>query len=82
MSQRILTYINPEEYLRLERQAEYRSEYLNGEIFAMTGASRNHNLITTNISRELSQQMKKRPGEVYAVDMRVHQRSRWPMDPA
>lgn len=71
MSQRILTYVSPEEYLRLERKAEYKSEYLNGEIFAMSGASRAHNLITTNISREISQQLKGKPCETYSGDMRV-----------
>lgn len=75
MSQQIKAFVSPQEYLRLERQSEYKSEYLNGEIFAMTGASRKHNLITTNISRELSQQLKARPGEVYAVDMRVKVRA-------
>lgn len=71
MSQQLKTLVSPEEYLRLERQAECKSEYLNGEIFAMTGASRNHNLITVNVSRELSQQLKGRPCEVYSADMRV-----------
>src|SRR6266498_1001389 len=75
MSQQVKSYVSPEEYLRLERQSEYKSEYLNGEIFAMTGASRKHNLITTNISREISQQLKPRPCEVYAVDMRVKVRA-------
>jgi Uma2 family endonuclease len=75
MSQRILTYISPEEYLRLERQAEYKSEYLNGEIFAMSGASRAHNLITTNLSREISQQLIGRPCEAYSGEMRVKVRS-------
>ncbi|MDQ4075352.1 MAG: Uma2 family endonuclease, partial [Chloroflexota bacterium] len=37
-------YYTPEEYLALEREAEYKNEYLNGEIYAMTGASREHNL--------------------------------------
>jgi Uma2 family endonuclease len=71
MSQRLLTYISPEEYLRRERLAEYKSEYLNGEIFAMSGASRAHNLVTINISREISQQLRGRPYETYASDMRV-----------
>lgn len=71
MSQGILTYISPEEYLRLERQADYRSEYLNGEIFAMSGASRAHNLITTNINRDISQQLMGRACESYAGEMRV-----------
>lgn len=75
MSQQIQPHISPQEYLRLERQSEYKSEYVNGQIFAMTGASRNHNLITTNISRELSLQLKGQPCEVYAVDMRVKVRA-------
>jgi Uma2 family endonuclease len=75
MSQQIQAYISPQEYLRLERQSEYKSEYVNGQIFAMTGASRKHNLITINISRELIQQLKGRPCEVYWVNMRVKVRA-------
>jgi Uma2 family endonuclease len=71
MSQQIVPYISPEEYLRLERQSEYKSEYVNGEIFAMTGASRKHNLAAGNIFRELSQQLKSRQCEAYVGDMRV-----------
>src|SRR6266576_505545 len=71
MSSKVLSYISPEEYLRLERKAEYKSEYLHGEIFAMTGASRKHNLISVNISRELSGQLRGKSCEVYASDMRV-----------
>lgn len=65
------THISPEAYLLLERKAEVRSEYLNGEIFAMVGASREHNLIATNITREVSQQLKGKPCELYSTDMRV-----------
>jgi Uma2 family endonuclease len=75
MSQTILTYVTPEEYLRLERQAEYKSEYLNGEIFAMSGASREHNLITGNIGAEFHRQLKGKPCEAYMSDMRVKVRS-------
>lgn len=39
------TYLTPEEYLVFERQNEYKSEYIDGEMVAMTGASRRHNLI-------------------------------------
>lgn len=38
-------YVTPEEYLQLERAATFKSEYLNGEIIPMAGASTNHNLI-------------------------------------
>ena len=75
MSQKILTFISPEEYLRRERQAEYKSEYLNGEIFAMSGASEQHNLITGNIFGELRQQLRDRPCRAYVSDMRVKVRS-------
>lgn len=63
--------ITPAEYLARERRAEYKSEYLNGRIYAMTGASRAHNVITVDASRELSTQLRGRPCEVYAADMRV-----------
>ncbi|MEK6259225.1 MAG: Uma2 family endonuclease [Planctomycetota bacterium] len=63
--------ISPEEYLALERRAERKSEFYNGEIFAMAGASREHNLIVTNLAGELSQQLKDKPCEVYPSEMRT-----------
>lgn len=64
-------YYSAEEYLELERRAEFKSEFHDGQIFAMTGASREHNLITVNIARELSLQLKNRPCEAFVNDMRV-----------
>ncbi|MDM8557682.1 Uma2 family endonuclease [Candidatus Parabeggiatoa sp. HSG14] len=64
-------YITPEEYLALERKAEYKSEYFEGEIFAMSGASLEHNQITANVLAEIHTQFKKRPCRVYVNDMRV-----------
>ena len=61
----------PEQYLALERKAECKSEYINGRIFAMAGASRQHNQITFNISVELGTQLKGRPCVAYSSDMRV-----------
>ncbi len=57
--------------MALERAAEYKNEYVNGFIVAMSGASRKHNLITWNVSGELRQQLRERPCEAYAADMRV-----------
>jgi Uma2 family endonuclease len=65
-------YVSPEEYLALERAAETRNAYLDGEIFAMTGASRPHNLITANVLASLHGQLRGRDCEAYASDMRVH----------
>lgn len=61
----------PEQYLALERRAVYKSEYINGHIMAMAGASRQHNLIAGNLYREVSQQLRGRPCEAYISDMRV-----------
>ena len=64
-------YYTPEEYLERERLADYKSEYFAGEIFAMAGASRTHNLISNNVSASLTIQLRDRPCEVYANDMKV-----------
>jgi len=63
--------LTPEEYLTRERAASYKSEYFAGEMFAMSGASRRHNLISLNIGSELRVQLRHRPCEVYTSDMRV-----------
>jgi Uma2 family endonuclease len=71
MSTAAVQRYTPEDYLTRERTAEYKNEYVNGFIVAMTGASRAHNLITANIGGELRSQLKGRPCEVYIGDMRV-----------
>ncbi len=71
MSSEAKIHYTPEEYLALERQADYKSEYFAGEIFAMTGASRKHNLVAGNVLASLHAQLKGRPCEIYPSDMRV-----------
>jgi Uma2 family endonuclease len=63
--------LTPQQYLARERQAETKSEYLRGEMFAMSGASRKHNLVAMNVAGELHQQLRDRECEVYQADMRV-----------
>lgn len=64
-------YLSPEEYLKIERASELRHEYYNGEMFAMSGATRAHNLIAGNFFAELRMQFRDRDCEVYQADMRV-----------
>ncbi len=59
------------EYLEWERCQESKHEYLNGDIFAMIGASRKHNLITANLLAGLHTQLRHKPCEIYSSDMRV-----------
>jgi len=66
-----ITRYTPQQYLALERRADFKSEYCNGFITAMSGASREHNLIALNLGGEIRSQLKNRPCEVYGSDMRV-----------
>ncbi len=63
--------LTAEQYLAIERAAQFRSEFYRGEMFAMVGASRKHNLIAGNVFGELHRQFKDRKCEVYQSDMRV-----------
>ena len=62
-------WLTPEEYLLLQSTAEAKSEYLNGEIFPMSGVSREHNLICLNIATDLQLQLMDRACELYAIDV-------------
>lgn len=64
-------FITVEEYLAREREADYKSEYFNGEIFAMAGASEPHVLIVNSIIARLYLQLEHRPCKVYSNDMRL-----------
>jgi Uma2 family endonuclease len=59
------------EYLQLERQAETRSEYFDGEVFDMAGGTRAHSLIATNLLRELSAGLKATDCVAYNTDLRL-----------
>ncbi len=61
----------PEEYYRLEHDAEYKSDYYNGEIFAMAGGSSRHSLIVMNIGGELRQRLKGNPCAPYESNQRL-----------
>lgn len=63
--------LTEEEYLALERAAEFKSEFLAGEVFAMAGATFEHALIVGNAVGELRQQLKGRPCVVVPTDLRV-----------
>ena len=67
----VQTLFTPEAYITQERKALHKSEYLNGQIFAMSGASRAHSLITGNISNTLYNQLVGSDCEVHSSNMRV-----------
>ncbi len=64
-------FLTPEQYLEIERKAEFKSEYYDGEMFAMAGAPEAHNLIALSISSQLYAQVRHRRCRAYQSDMRV-----------
>jgi Uma2 family endonuclease len=71
MSVHSLSLITPEQYLEVERKAEYKSEYYQGVVYAMAGGSMVHCLIAGNLVSELRQAVKKRSCFVYSSDLRL-----------
>jgi len=65
------TFLSPAQYLELERNAEFKSEYYAGEMYAMAGASEAHVLIVSNLTFEFVSQFRRRPCKTYIMDMRV-----------
>ena len=63
--------LSVQEYLRLEREAETKNEYLDGQMVAMTGGSLRHSLIIGNLVRELGNQLQNRPCQVFPSELRV-----------
>ena len=67
--------ITPQEYVIRERQAPIKSEFYQGEIFAMGGGSANHSLIAANFVGEARNSLKGRPCAVFNSDLRVQVQS-------
>ncbi len=71
MSTQPVPLLSPSQYLVIERAADRKSEYYAGEMFAMAGTSRAHNLIVANLIASLHSLFRGGPCEVYPSDMRV-----------
>lgn len=61
----------PDEYYRLEAQAEHRSEYYDGEIFAMAGSSLRHNRICVNTLTHLANKLQGAPSVPFSSDLKL-----------
>ena len=70
--------VTPEEYLEAERKAALRSEYADGQVFAMSGASRKHNRIAFNIAHVLGEQFRGGSCQVFGLDLKVRVKPRGP----
>ncbi|MHC5598937.1 MAG: Uma2 family endonuclease [Nostoc sp.] len=64
-------YYSPEEYLELEEAADYKSEYIDGQIIPMAGGTVNHNRISVNLSAALNLAFRQQDYEVFMGDLRL-----------
>ena len=71
MSARSQTYYTPEQYLEMERQAPYKSEYYRGEIFAMAGATTRHNVVKDNLIFNTMLRLRGKPCRTMSSDQRI-----------
>ncbi len=66
-----ITFLAADEYLEMEEHAQYKSEYYHGELFAMSGASFNHNLIAANMFMALGASLGRSDCFVLGSDMKI-----------
>ena len=66
------SYLTPEQYLEIERKAEFKSEYYQGEMYAMSGGRHAHNRLAFNLIGLIGAQIRHGSCQGYTSDMRVH----------
>jgi Uma2 family endonuclease len=66
-----LNYLSIEEYLTVEQYSEIRHEYIDGQVFAMTGGSKQHNQISLNLASLIKTHLRGTPCSVFIADMKV-----------
>ena len=71
MATKSVTRLTAEDYLALDRAAEYRSEFVNGEMFAMSGGSPRHARLGTKISFHFELQLQGKPCRSYSSELRI-----------
>jgi len=72
-----LPWISEEDYLAGELISEIKHEYIDGHVYAMAGASRNHERIAGNVFGELSNFLKSKPSEPFRSDLKIKAGSRF-----
>ena len=64
-------WISMEDYLRDELSADVKHQYLDGTVYAMSGASRNHERIAGNVYGELRNHLRGKPCEPFSSDLKI-----------
>jgi Uma2 family endonuclease len=74
-AEKIQSHITPDEYLVLERGADLRSEYISGEMIAMSGASERHEILVANLTGQIYAALRGKPCGPRGSNLRVRVRS-------
>ncbi|MBS3951991.1 MAG: Uma2 family endonuclease [Methylomicrobium sp.] len=69
--------LSEQDYLEGEKLSEIKHEYIDGDVYAMAGASKNHERITMNLTREFGNHLKNKPCEPFASDVKIKAGSRF-----
>ncbi|MCF6355929.1 MAG: Uma2 family endonuclease [Candidatus Polarisedimenticolaceae bacterium] len=64
--------LSHDDYFALEQEQDQRFEYIAGEVFAMTGGTERHAMISSNALVALSNGLRGKPCRVYGSDMKLH----------
>ena len=67
----VTAYYTPEEYLELEKKADYKNEYRDGEIISMTGGTTNHNKLALNLATSLNVALNDLGYDIYIGDVKL-----------
>jgi len=67
-----LRWLSVEDYLVFEERSEIKHEYINGEIYAMAGASTRHNQIAGNLFARLLNHLRGSPCQAFIADVKLH----------
>jgi Uma2 family endonuclease len=65
------SYVSIAEYLESEKESPVRHEYVDGQLYAMAGASDRHNRIALNLASRFNNHLDGGPCEVFIVDMKL-----------
>ncbi len=67
----VSNYMSEQDYLEGEKISEIKHEYIDGEVYAMAGASKNHQRLIAVLTSKLYQHLENTPCEVFSSDIKV-----------
>ena len=64
-------FVSEEEYLKGELKSHVKHEYIDGQVYAMVGVSRNHSILTSTIGRTFGNTLESKPCNTHQSDFKV-----------